>query len=708
MRINPFVKSIPNRSSPIVSKNSPYYNGKIRTETSLYKILENKKEIVFGPMLMEMGWEIMIWSGFIKRYKFENPDKKIIVLTRKSRVDLYNTKVDEIYSFEIEGDYTKYSPRTNDYKFLSNDDFRYKNFNKEILTVDIVSDLKQKYPDAFFYDFSDIKYTPNPPVNLKKGHYDFYPSEENAKEINKILINNLNKKVIFIFSRHRRDLTDRNWSEENWLALYEMFSKLSNCLFFISGVSPSFVKPDKKYDNIIVLEDMVMENPSTNVLGLSIEVLKKSNYAFGLQSAGLFLARLMKVPSIYIGYDNRDMATKDFNPFDTESVPINPDKIGINSTFCVSVNKVYDRFFKFITNERFSKLSYEIEKSPDIPNINIPFNIYPDNTRIEFNYIYDQISSIRAIKKNVAVKNPLYVYAPPGIGDSLFSLQYAISNTNRQIFLKTWKRPGFASLFLLGLKNVVAVEEFNSNDNHYFLDYQSYVRYVRSVEEEYLKLENFDEIKDFYSEVNTYLENGKRLETVFPNLKCNYNLDWEITEEDKKIVEKIIDNKKIILIYSSSYKNNGPSAQTRKHLGFSNWSPDSWVELVEKLLSNIDNNTKIIWVGAKYDFDLSKYVMSKLVSERKSEIMHLQDLPSGIFIPLLKKSKCFISFQSGLSCISLVEQIPTAMFWFDHLHSMKYSFCHPNMINNEKKYYCSNFNNVDMDILLNWVKYNLN
>ena len=59
------------------------------------KSLDKYREILFGPSLMEIGWEIFRWVPYIRWYKKTHPNKKIIAVTREDRLDLYFDAVDE-------------------------------------------------------------------------------------------------------------------------------------------------------------------------------------------------------------------------------------------------------------------------------------------------------------------------------------------------------------------------------------------------------------------------------------------------------------------------------------------------------------------------------------------------------------------------------------------------------------------------------------
>lgn len=673
-----------------------------RNITTRDEIISNKfinsNTIIFGPMLMEMGWETMIWSGFIKKYKENNPNKKVIVQTREDRKSLYEGYVDEIVTFNIDNDYLLMSPRTNTNKNLK--DLR----DKDSLNKILLNDLKNNYSDFISYDFSDIGYSQTPVIDLKKNLYEFKTFENSKKIINDIINKNNNKKIIFLFSRHRKDLNDRNISVNFWQKLYEKLSDFNDCLFLLSGKSPSYIKPNMEYKNIINLEDLEDKENDIDILSLSIEALRCSDYSFGLQSSMLLLSRILKVPSLYIGYD-KDMAHSElYNPFNIESINVAPDSVQ-NSMYVVDTNKVIERLKWFIGPrlER-SKESYQIEKIDGIPDIKLIFNKDMYGNDLTFNYNYRLITPTKAIKEfvnpNVNMsKPPITIYTPAGVGDSMWSLQYVIGMTDRPINLRTYKRPGFASRFMLGIKNIISVEEFDSINNK-SISFNDFVKICRENDKRYCKLKNLEDIDVMYLEINTSMEKGFRLENQFHNLKSTFNIDWEITETDKINLEKIINlkNQNYIVIYTSSYKNNKSSQ-------CGNWGPDNWTSIYEHLLENLDSSYKIITIGAEYDFDLSKYVFNKLKHERKKELIYINESNSTFVIHLLKNSKALINYQSGIGCMSLTyNHIPTYMLYFSHLSHLCQSFCHPDCVGNELLYMPVLFKDFDINHFHKWLK----
>ncbi len=328
------------------SKVSTTYN---KLQFDILRRTKNKKNVIFGPIVGEFGWEIIVWSGFIRRFKLDNPSVNVIVVTRENRKSLYEDIVDEVVGFEINGDYKTFTPRTNTLMLLEN------NRKRKVGTNDIIEGkvqaLKEKYPDAEQICFNNVPHSQIPPLPLCESYYEYNGTEKDKTVVQTIIDEYKDKKIVVVFSRHRRDLTERNWAENNWTILYDRLKYESQYLFIISGVSPSYVRPESQ-DNVIVLEDIESVNPEASVLGMSIEFVKKAVATFGTESAGMHLSRSMRVPAIFIGEDKpTSMSYHIWNPYKTKSVAIAPDNITPNiHEYVISVNKVMNHLRQFLSS----------------------------------------------------------------------------------------------------------------------------------------------------------------------------------------------------------------------------------------------------------------------------------------------------------------------------------------------------------------------
>lgn len=347
------------------------------TEKEILSELSEKKEICFGAMIGELGWEIILWSGFIKRYKKDNPDKKIYVATRYDRRDLYTDSVDDVITFTIPNDYNQISPRTNTLMLkASNIAEAPASMDTSTLSKNIINEVKQKYPNCYLFSFEKMKFSTTPVFDLKTLDYTFNPPSKNQEIIDSIISKNPNKPVITIFSRNRVDMSHRNWSPHHWKVFYELISK-HELTIFVSGTKPSFERPNKKLKNFYVLEDYEeLYNNTCSTLGLTIEAVRRSLCTFGIQSAGTLISNVMKVPNIYIGREVKLVSIL-HNPYETVYKNISP-HLNKDYTYAIDSHTVYEQVKMFIED----LLQYKIEEEHPFSDV-VETHIETVNSKLE-------------------------------------------------------------------------------------------------------------------------------------------------------------------------------------------------------------------------------------------------------------------------------------------------------------------------------------
>lgn len=316
----------------------------------LYKALENETEICFGELTGELGWELSIISPIIKLFKKDHPDKKVVVLTRDDRKELYeNFGIDDIFCFNIPGDYKTKTPRTNGlYETPDNLSTHQVNpVDSNKLFSKARQTILNKYPNIKFFSFNNLPFMPNPQFDFSKFNYDFKPNPINSEIINNIIFKNPERQVITIFSRHRVDLAHRNWTESNWKELYKRLNEM-NYTIFISGKSPSYIKPSKKYTNMFILENLAENYNKSSILGLTIEAVRNSKFCFGPQTAGILLSNFMRIPNIYFGKEEVLVSHK-YNPYKTPYYFLNAN-YSSNYEYIISVNDVINGIKAFDNN----------------------------------------------------------------------------------------------------------------------------------------------------------------------------------------------------------------------------------------------------------------------------------------------------------------------------------------------------------------------
>jgi len=190
-----------------------------------------------------------------------------------------------------------------------------------------------------------------------------------------------------------------------------------------------------------------------------------------------------------------------------------------------------------------------------------------------------------------------------------------------------------------------------------------------------------------FLECNTWLENGQRIENYLPKLETTYKLNWKINDSDIEEAEKYLKKgKKNVIIYTSSIKNNdGVVTGT--------WTAQRWKILIDDIQKNDDIN--LIWIGARYDADILNLLNIDNI---------LIDSAPGVIIHLLRNCSGFISYQSGLSVISVAEGIPTAMLYFRKIEKMLFTFCPKTSIADRNIYLPLFFDNSPEGELKKWIE----
>lgn len=244
------------------------------------------------------------------------------------------------------------------------------------------------------------------------------------------------------------------------------------------------------------------------------------------------------------------------------------------------------------------------------------------------------------------------LYTPSGIGDIYWILQkLARTATAQGVKLRIHTPPGPGDKFARGkfLEFIDCVESVTPDG----IDYKALIPKAKH----YSALES-----TMYCECNTWLEKGNRLEHYMPAFPTEFVLNWQIGDESKREAQTYIKpDKKNIVVYTSGRANNDSSSTGR-------WKSTDWAPRLKALRA--EKNLNLIWIGANYDTDLLHEFQNCFDSV-------LIDKPADVVLSLLRLSDGFISYQSGLSCISVVEEIPTLMLYFKKIEALTRTFNPP-------------------------------
>lgn len=167
---------------------------------------------------------------------------------------------------------------------------------------------------------------------------------------------------------------------------------------------------------------------------------------------------------------------------------------------------------------------------------------------------------------------------------------------------------------------------------------------------------------------NRPLEKGIPLEDIDPGMPVMWGL-----ELDKKRPADLPEGieKKYLSLYVSG--------DTIRHSHRNNrWTLDHWVDFVRALdmfNGDIFRDIPIALVGAEFDRAALEYIAKRLNQFHKTVLL-INKPPAELYY-ILKHSRFFVGYQSGLSMLADEFDTPQLMVYFDELKDMKDSWVKP-------------------------------
>jgi len=275
-----------------------------------------KKAILAGPCLGEMYWEIGRFATHAIWKKKQNPDRKLIVLTRPDRFDMYGEHADILVPLRIEGDGVKYK----------GDCYRLQKFPPENYTA-LVNAFNKQFENR--YKIKDHLYP-----NLKGKNFankyqfstdqmvfdDFRPRVDNGLIVSEIIPND--RPLVVIAPRFRPGLR-RNWP--HWQELYDMIADsdlMEKFYFVLCGKLPDHI-PDKKGRFFDI--NNFRQTKNTSLIGFTLECLNRAVFTVGSQSGIPNISLLFKVEVLEWGHQ-RTLHTNTYNIFNSKITFIDDSK----------------------------------------------------------------------------------------------------------------------------------------------------------------------------------------------------------------------------------------------------------------------------------------------------------------------------------------------------------------------------------------------
>jgi hypothetical protein len=264
------------------------------------------KKAILTICVGELYWELARFVPYIIWKKKNEPDTDLIVITRKDRYDLYGQYATKFFPLEIEGDGLDKKAECFRLNKLALEEYD-KIINKFYFEIKNEYEIVEKiYPRIESYLFAKMNQ-----FSKDKFLYDYLPRERN-----KTLIENLVqdiKSTVIIAPRFREGIS-RNWI--HWKEFYDLIDNSDlkeKFLFVLCGKSPDYI-PDSRFIDLNQLE----QEEDTSLIGLTIELIKKSKLVIGSQSAIPSLSLLLGTPVLQWGHNRINLMTDEYNPKKTK------------------------------------------------------------------------------------------------------------------------------------------------------------------------------------------------------------------------------------------------------------------------------------------------------------------------------------------------------------------------------------------------------
>jgi len=264
-----------------------------------------EKILLAGPCLGELWWEFERFAPYVfwRKRELEQQHGKIMVscLTRRDRFDIWGMNADILVPLDIPGDGTTY--KQDCFRLTNFPIARYnlllENFRKHYSNYEILEHIYPKIDDKEFLNKNQFP--------RDKKLYDFIPRESNKQLINKYL--RTEKPIVTLAPRFRVGFS-RNWPY--WSKLYDLIAQskdLKDYSFVICGKVLDYI-PDKR-DRFYDINKIKLDG-SSSLIGVTIELLKKSILTVGSQSSIPNISLLLGTPTLEWG-DQKKFHSVDYN-----------------------------------------------------------------------------------------------------------------------------------------------------------------------------------------------------------------------------------------------------------------------------------------------------------------------------------------------------------------------------------------------------------
>ncbi len=233
----------------------------------MIKNLKSKTQIVFGPIIGSLELETTIWAGFIRKYKIDNPDKEIIVLTRSSRRDLYYGCVDDILEFDIPYEGEKFVASGHTLTLIGETSLQ--TISTEEIEKYLLAPALKKYPNAHFENLTKIHSRDAFFFGIDGVNSYFTPYSENFDEVHKIIKTSIHPCWVVIDPFNEINNEFAQWDHVKWTVFFKHLSLLKATIFFPDPELLTEIPDKKNFANIFEMS----KNYRCTYIGTMIETI---------------------------------------------------------------------------------------------------------------------------------------------------------------------------------------------------------------------------------------------------------------------------------------------------------------------------------------------------------------------------------------------------------------------------------------------------
>ena len=192
--------------------------------------------------------------------------------------------------------------------------------------------------------------------------------------------------------------------------------------------------------------------------------------------------------------------------------------------------------------------------------------------------------------------------------------------------------------------------------------------------------------------VNRWLEEGVRLEAIDPD----YAVDWDALPEVvpwSEQVDHTMPEEYDVLYVSKSVIDPHVYGNPAR---FGVWQIEQWVEFVGLWRARYGERPLVL-IDAAYDEPLMRILQRALAGE--TPVSSWMDQAPENVLSLLKGSRAFVGYQSGLGILAEAAGVKQLMLYFNYLDAMHYTWCAPD--SRETQYHAARFGDGPSTVIEN-------